>query len=225
MLERVIIYAGSTNPTGIFQDCKKFLESRGKMVSLDQYNKVYVPNDVNDVIFHVTDHVGLISGEIDCRTDKQILDKHSSYMIKLRDDYGVSPIDICQLNRNIEDTYRINTTDIDVKPSDFAGSSDMYQNADVAIGLMNPYKLKIFDYGNYKIDKFITEFGDNRYRSLKIIKNSFGRDDLVVSFLFYGENGAMVQLPNSKKIDYEKLERRDYTQEFIEWRNHYPLSN
>lgn len=222
MLERVIIYSGSTNPTGVYKDCEKFMLSRGKMNSIDTYNKIYVPDNEHDVVFHVTDHVGLISGETDARNDKAILDKHSSYMVQLRDVYGVTPIDICQLNRNIEDTYRMNNTETDVKASDFAGSSDMYQNCDVAIGLMNPYKLKDFEYGGYKIENFVTPNGENRYRSLKIIKNSFGIDDIVVSFLFYGENGAMIQLPNSKKIDYNKLEKREYTKEFWTWRNVYP---
>jgi hypothetical protein len=222
MLERVIIFDGSTNPTGIFNDCKKFMESRGSYKQIDAYNKIYIPDNENDVVFHITDHVGLISGETGLNTDKAILDKHSSYMVKLRDIYGVTPIDICQLNRNIEDTYRLNTTEIDVKPSDFAGSSDMYQNSDVAIGLMNPYKLKIFDYGNYDIEKFISTNGENRYRSLKIIKNSFGIDDIVVSFLFYGENGAMVQLPRADKINYKYLVEGGYTEEFFEWRFKYP---
>jgi hypothetical protein len=222
MLERVIIFDGSTNPTGIYNDIVRFMESKGTYRQVDDYNRVYVPNNDNDIVFHVTDHVGLISAETGATSDKQILDKHSSYMVRARDRYGITPIDICQLNRNIEDTYRLNTTDVDVKPSDFAGSSDMYQNCDVAIGLMNPYKLKVFEYGGYDIPRFISKNGENRYRSLKIIKNSFGIDDIVVSFLFYGENGAMVQLPKSEKLSYDKLINGNYTEEFFEWRHKYP---
>jgi hypothetical protein len=87
---------------------------------------------------------------------------------------------------------------------------------------MNPYKLKVFEYGGYDIPRFISKNGENRYRSLKIIKNSFGIDDIVVSFLFYGENGAMVQLPKSEKLSYDKLINGNYTEEFFEWRHKYP---
>lgn len=221
MMERVIIITGSMNPTGIYKFAEDFMLSKGKEERIDKFNKRYIPNDENLVVFHVTDHVGLVSSENGLSNDKAILDKHSYYMMKLRDHYNITPIDICQLNRNIEDVYRLNNTEVDVKPSDFAGSSDMYQNADMAIGLMNPYKLKVFDYGGYKIPQFITEEGDNRYRSLKILKNSFGRDDIVISFFFYGENGAMIQLPNAKEIDYNKVSKREYTGEFLQWRQNY----
>lgn len=221
MQERIIIYDGTTNPTGIYRDAQKFVEARGEYKQIDKYNKIYVPHNPNDVIFHVTDHIGLLKGEQGATTDKAILDLHSSYMIELRDKYGITPLDIIQLNRNIEDTYRLNTTDVDVKPSDFAGSSDMYQNADVAVGLLNPYKLKVFDYGGFKIDRFVNETNENRFRALKILKNSFGSDDIVIPFMFYGENGCLVQLPNSKKIDYKKVEERKYVTEFFDWRNQY----
>lgn len=224
MLERIIIISGSENPTGIYKFAQNFMLAKGEEIKIDKFNRMYIPNDPNLVVFHVTDHVGLVSSEAGFSNDKQILDRHSSYMMQLRDRYGVTPIDICQLNRNIEDVYRLNNTDVDVLPSDFAGSSDMYQNCDAAIGLMNPYKLKVFDYGGYKIRNFITEEGENRYRSLKILKNSFGKDDIVISFFFYGENGAMIQLPNAKNIDYEKVFKREYTKEFLKWRKEYDTS-
>jgi hypothetical protein len=60
--------------------------------------------------------------------DKQILDFHSENMGTARDLFGMVPIDISQLNRGVEDTFRNVKTEIDVMPMDFKGSADMYEN-------------------------------------------------------------------------------------------------
>jgi hypothetical protein len=221
LFERVLIYDGSQNPTGIYKDAERFMLTKGEIVQLDQYNKVFKPNNSNLFVCHITDHVGKISSENNARSDKEILDLHSDYMGKLRDFYGVTCIDICQLNRNIENTYRAVNTDIDVQPQDFKGSSDMYENCDVAIGLLNPYKIQAYDYGGYKIKNFVNKKNNNRFRSLKIIKNSYGNDDFVIGFHFIGENGLMAEIPNSIEINYDSFKDGKYVLDFLKNRENY----
>lgn len=220
MFERVIIYDGSMNPTGVYKDAENFMLSKGRVEKIDKFNSIYIPNDSNLFVCHITDHIGKITSE-NGLNDKGILDLHSDYMGKLRDQYGMTVIDISQLNRNIENTYRAVNTEIDVQPQDFKGTSDMYENADIVIGLLNPYKIQAFDYGGYQIKRFVSNSNANRFRSLKVIKNSYGNDDFVVGFHFLGENGLMAQLPNAMDINYQHFTEGKYVYEYLENRLNY----
>lgn len=127
MEKRVIIYDGASNPTGVYKDAEKFMLSKGQFNQIDKYNKVYVPDNPYLIVCHITDHIGKLKSENGLQ-DKGILDLHSEYMGQLRDQFGMTVIDISQLNRNIENTYRAVNTDIDVQPQDFKGSSDTFEN-------------------------------------------------------------------------------------------------
>jgi hypothetical protein len=193
--------SGPTNPTGVYKFAKEYMLGRGHVEQVSEHNKKYIPNDSNEIVFHITDHIGKVKGETGHFGDKQILDKHSSYMAdELRDFYDMVPIDVSQLNRSIEDTYRGQKTELDIQPKDFKGTADTYENADLVIGLINPYKLGVEKYANYDIPKFITEAGYNRFRGLKVIKNSYGNDDFVIGYNFIGENGMMRELPRSDRM-------------------------
>lgn len=205
MLKVVTIIDGSENPTGVMNFIHEYMKERGTIVQVDQYNKKYVPNNPYTIVLHITDHIGKekaerIAGTQTVMNDKQTLDKHSEYMGYSRDFYGIVPIDISQLNREIEDTMRNQKTDLSVSPKDFKGSGDMYENADIVIGLMNPYKLKDMDHMDYDIKAFVDKKGYNRFRSLKVIKNSFGIDDFEIGYQFLGENGVMNELPKAEEI-------------------------
>lgn len=215
MEEHIYIIDGTTHPTAIKDYATKFALKRGEIVQVSEFNKKYVQYNPDEIFIHVTDHVGKITKEKDLNSDKAILDKHSEYMGTLRDFYGFAVIDISQLNREIEDTFRAVKTELDVQPKDFKGTSDLYENADVVIGLMNPYKLQVYDYAGYDISQFVNSKNYNRFRGLKVIKNSYGIDDFRLGYQFYGENGLMVELPTAKEIDYSKLKEGGYALDFI----------
>jgi len=84
---------------------------------------------------------------------------------------------------------------------------------DLAIGLLNPYKLDVFDYCKYKVKSMMSPSGENRFRGLKVIKNSDGIDDFRIGYMFVGENGFMNELPISSMLsegDYEKIRNAQY---------------
>jgi hypothetical protein len=213
--KHITIIDGTMNPTGIYNYARDFAQKRGQVVKIDEHNKKFIPNDPNEIWFHITDHIGkirteTISGTNMTYNDKGILDKHAEYMGILRDFYMFTVIDISQLNRGIEDTLRGLKTELDVKPADFKGSSDMYENADVVIGLMNPFKLKDFDHMDYDIKEFVDAKGYNRFRSLKVLKNSWGIDDFRIGYQFLGENGIMNELPKASEFNIGLVNYTDY---------------
>jgi len=193
------IHDGAENPTGIYNKLHKVGTDNGTFIEVNKFSKRYVPNDPNVVNIVINDHVGKLSGERGF-TDKELLDKHSQYMGIIRDKFGFFIVDISQFNRSIGSVDRMKTKAVSPEPDDFKGSGDMYENCDLALGLFNPYKFKINDFLDYDIPKFVAPNGENRFRSVSIIKNSYGADDLIIGLNFLGENGNFRELPGSDKF-------------------------
>lgn len=195
------IIDGGQNPTGIRNYLIDFAKKNGEIIQINDFTRRYKPFDKNLYVIVVNDHIGKLLGEsrggipLD---DKQLLDKHSEYMGDCRDRYGMIIIDICQFNRSIGSIDRMKTKSVSPEPDDFKGSGDMYENADVALGLFNPYKFKINDFLGYEIPKFVSPSGENRFRSVSIVKNSYGADDIIIGMNFLGENGNFRELPTSE---------------------------
>lgn len=191
------IIDGGQNPTGIRNKLIEVAKANGRLEEVDEYTRKYIPNDPNLLIVVINDHVGKLAGERGFN-DKELLDKHSEYMGDCRDRYGYTIIDISQFNRSIGSTDRMKLKGVSPEPDDFKGSGDMYENADVALGLFNPYKFKINDFLGYNIPKFVSKSGENRFRSVSIIKNSYGADDIIIGLNFLGENGNFRELPTAE---------------------------
>ena len=184
----------------------------GKQYRHYEWTKNYIPNNPKEIVFHITDHCGKITAERGMN-DKATLDKHSEYMGEFRDVFGWSIIDVQQLNRGLTDVYRKMNTELDIGAEDFSGTSDILQNCDLAIGLLNPYKLDVFDYCKYKVKAMMSPQGDNRFRGLKIIKNSDGIDDFRIGYMFVGESGFMQELPLADQLtdrDYERIRQATF---------------
>ena len=207
------LIAGAENPTGIYKYIKDYalrngevlyedkviVDEKGRKKTIKLFKK-YISNNPNEIVLHITDHVGKIKRERGYNY-KETLDKHSEYMSQeARDKYEMIPIDVSQLNRGILDYNRNLKTDLEVQPDDFKGTSNIYEDADVVLGLMNPYKLNNLTHAGYNIQKFVNDNGYNRFRSLKILKNSYGIDDVVISYNFIGENGIMKEIPPSSEF-------------------------
>lgn len=179
----------------------------GENVRVFEYDVKYIPKDPNEIVFHITDHLGKLTSERGFN-DKEILDKHSEYFGEMRDICAWNPIDIIQFNRSVQ-TYSRNRilskgakeTELTVSSADYKGSNDIYENSDLVLGLLNPYQLNEMNYGGYKIDKFITESNENRFRAMSVVKNSYGNDSSSFGFLFVGESGFITQLPTAIEMN------------------------
>jgi hypothetical protein len=178
----------------------------GQSREVEIMSKFYIPNDEDLLVVHVTDHIGKIQKEQGFN-DKQVLDKHSEYMGLARDTYGFCIIDITQLNRGIQDTIRGVKQELDIRSADFKGTSNVAENADLQLGLIEPQKHNKDTYDNYNVLRL-----DNKFRSLKVIKNSFGSANIRFGNLFYGEMGYYQDLPLGEKMTdttYDKIINRE----------------
>lgn len=210
MFKIMDFYSGSCNPTGIYKRCESFAFKHG-VKKQKEHGWEYIPNTENHYVIIVNDHVGKISSESGLN-DKGVLDKHSEYMGILRDKFLFIPIDIYQFNRGVNDTQRKSNSELYPNMSDFKGSSDGLENCDFAIALFNPYKHGIKNFNGYDINSFVGSNGENRFRSISLLKNSYGTDDIDFGLGFIGEVGKFYDLPVAdelksitKRVEIEKM--------------------
>jgi hypothetical protein len=206
LLKYVDIIAGAENPTGIYKHIQTYTEKHFTINHISQFKKEYIPNDPDTYFIVINDHVGKLKPERGFNK-KETIDKHSEYMGEFRDNYGFTIIDISQFNRAIGDTQRRIKTDLRPITEDFKDSSNTQENADLILALFNPHRYQVHDFNDYDIDKFIDNNGNNRFRSIGVLKNSYGLDDIEIGLNFIGECGIFKELPKGadmKEEDYKK---------------------
>jgi len=211
--EIVTIIDGPENPVGIAKDLKKYALERGSIEQLDEYNKIYVPDDPNEITIVVIDHIGLLKLTATQPTKKQAIDKMSDELRYARDFYGYSPVVVSQFNRDISNPTRIKNGDVEPQLEDFADSSATQNDADVVMGLFDPMRYKVSDPSGYNLDKLVDSYGGKYFRSLRLIKNSYGEDDVRIGLGFLGQIGMFKELPRKKDItddDYESIIKKSY---------------
>ena len=209
----VEIHDGAENPTGIMKDVFTYANSVGKLETVKRISKegneysekVYTPHDPDLYTIIIEDHLGKLKLERGFDLKKTI-DKMSEYNGLFRDIFGFTVVAISQFNRSLSDSTRMKNKVLAPEPSDFKESSNTYEDADLVLALFNPYKLKISTDLGYDVPSFVTSKRYNRYRSLWVLKNSFGIDDVGMGLLFRGEMGLWEELPKPEdKADLEKI--------------------
>jgi hypothetical protein len=209
----VTIIDGPENPVGIAKDLKKYALERGKIEQLDEYNKIYVPEDPNEITMVVIDHIGLLKLTATQPTKKQAIDKMSDELRFARDFYGYSPVVVSQFNRDISNPSRIKNGDVEPQLEDFADSSATQNDADVVMALFDPMRYKVADPSGYDLDKLKDGYGAKYFRSLRLIKNSYGADDVRIGMAFLGEIGMFREMPRKKDItesDYTNITNKSF---------------
>lgn len=201
MKEVITIIDGTENPVGIAKDLKKHALDNGEIVEVDEYTKKYIPNHDNEVTIVVVDHIGLLKLTKDQPTKKQAIDKMSDELRYARDFYGYSPVVVSQFNRDISNPTRLKNGDVEPQLEDFADSSSTQNDADVVLALFDPMRYKVDDPSGYQLEKLKDDFGAKYFRSVRLIKNSFGEDDVRIGLGFLGQIGMFKELPRLKNMD------------------------
>lgn len=200
MKDVITIIDGAENPVGIAKELKAHALENGEMVEIDKYNKIYVPKEPNTVTIVVLDHIGLLKTTKDLPTKKQVIDKMSDELRYARDTYGYTPVVVSQFNRSISNPMRIKAGDVEPQLEDFSDSSSTQNDADVILALFDPMRYKVEDTSGYDLDKLVDGYGAKYFRSLRLIKNSYGEDDIRIGLGFMGQIGMFKELPKRKDM-------------------------
>ena len=213
MKETITIIDGPENPVGIAKELKAHAEENGEIVQLDKYNKKYVPNNENEITIVVIDHIGLLKLTKDQPTKKQAIDKMSDELRYARDFFGYTPVVVSQFNRDISNIVRLKNGDVEPQLEDFADSSSTQNDADVVLALFDPLRYKVPDPSGYNLEKLKDQYGAKYFRSLRLIKNSYGEDDVRIGLGFLGQIGMFKELPRRNDMteaDYESVINKTY---------------
>lgn len=113
--EECVTFYEDRNPTGIWKTVRAYLESNGKTIKekkevtyVDEITgktikdtvevfKEYIPNNPNEYIIPIVDHIGLLQEERGM-TLKMTIEKLSEYFVILRNRYSITPVLVQQQN-------------------------------------------------------------------------------------------------------------------------------
>lgn len=213
MKDVITIIDGPENNVGIAKHLKTHALERGRIEQLDEYNKVYVPDNDNEITLVIVDHIGLLKLTKEQSSKKQAIDSLSGDLRYVRDFYGYTPVMISQFNRDISNPMRIKAGDVEPATDDFKDSSNPSEDSDVILALFDPMRYKVADPSGYNLDKLIDEYGNKYFRSLRILKNSYGADDVRIGLGFLGEIGMFKEMNKRKDmndIDYENIVNKSF---------------
>ena len=213
MKEVITIISGPENPVGIAKELKEHALQNGRIEQVDQYNKIYIPNNENEITLVVLDHIGLLKTTTAQPTKKQAIDKMSDELRYARDFYGYSPVVVSQFNRDISSPMRLKNGDVEPQLEDFADSSSTQNDADVVLALFDPMRYKVEDPSGYDLNKLRDEYGAKYFRSLRLIKNSYGEDDVRIGLGFLGQIGMFKELPKQRDMiddDYFSITNKSF---------------
>jgi replicative DNA helicase len=209
----ITIIDGPENAVGVAKELKAHALQNGRIEQVDEYNKRYIPNNQNEVTIVIIDHIGLLKTTKDQSTKKEAIDKMSDELRYARDFYGYTPVAVSQFNRSISNIQRIKNGDVEPQLEDFAESSSTQNDADVVLTLFDPMRYKVNDPSGYELPKLVDGYGAKYFRSLRLIKNSYGEDDVRIGLGFMGQIGMFKELPKKKDMtdaDYESVTNKSF---------------
>lgn len=192
------------NPTGIYHEVFRHCATHGELTyqpykdeNGEEKKRItgFIPKDERYTILAV-DHIYLMRGERNFTT-KQNIDKMSEYLVSLRNIFGISPFIIQQFNSGLSSSDRQKLKGIDLSPAqtDFKDSTNPFQDCDIALGTMAPFKLDLKTCLGYNMELF-----RDKFLMLKIIKNRLSRDNIAKGLYVHPQSGRFEELPLPQEI-------------------------
>lgn len=227
MLKYIDIQTSVYNATGIYYYCREYsrkngthyyipLVGEGKEITLDEYSSSpeevrklykyskYVPNDPNEHVIVVVDHISLLNPEKDETLHETMTKWTTTYCRKnMSKHWNYSIICIQQqagAQENQQFTYSGSSIIAKIKPS-LSGLADnklTQRDFHVVIGLFAPDRYEIKEYEGYNIERLRDNF-----RTVIVLKNRKGRSNVEIPILFYGDVNHLSELPEARTINEE----------------------
>lgn len=218
LFDHIVFVQDPENPTGIYNKIMKYAEANGKMHTEPYRNPDgssgiirtgYTPNDPDETVEVITDHVALMKKERGFDT-KQNIDKFSEYMITARNLLNYIPIAVSQFNKGLSSVERLklaHSGKMDLAPilEDFKDTGNLGQDCNVALGVFNPVKYDLQEYADYDLTQMPSSF-----RSVHLMKNRDGMEYVVKAMHFNGRLGKFRELPDPGMFKIGAKNYQDY---------------
>ena len=202
--ESNVIFSASTNPTGVYNECRKYAESNGIVHTKKQTIKGelgettavdvfdwYESNDPDEYRIIFYDHISLTNTERGMSL-KQSIDKLSEYCVMLRNRYNFSPVIVQQQAFENEGIENIKLNRVRPTVAGAADSKYTMRDCNVALGIFSPFKYELKEYFGYDISKL----RDN-CRFLEVLINRGGSPGGIIALYFDGAANYFSELPKA----------------------------
>lgn len=217
------------NPTGMYKYCRRYSEKVGKHVwekqtftkkgadgivktwTEDVY-KEYIPNDANEHVIVIGDHVSLITEEYDKKTEKmltkhQSLAKWSTHYCRgqITKHWDWTVVNVQQQEQGNEKQHYTNSGESVITKTEptldgLANNKEIQRDDYIIISVYSPDKFGFDTYHEYDIARMRDTF-----RAVKILKNRLGTPNKYIHLLFDGATNRFAELPLPNEI--EKLRK------------------
>lgn len=194
-----------TNPTGIYHELFEYAEANGRYIKEpyilqgEKKERIvrWIPNDPEAYTLVAIDHIALAKRERNYGL-KENIDKLSEYFVWLRNICNMSFFVVQQFNQSLNSVDRMKFKGVDLSPqqNDFKDSNNTYADADIALGVMNPWKMDFKQYLGHDLTIL-----KEKFRLVKVIKNRLGRDNVAFGYAFNAEAGKFKCLPPASDIE------------------------
>lgn len=199
------IYDTVKNPTGIYKECKKFLEANGTIVTKRGYRPdlemegdvfdYYKPNHPNTYTIIVVDNYNILQTEKpNALTLRDAMQKMSSeYALELRDKYGCSIVAVHQQALSQESVDNVKAGMTEPSLAGFGDNKTITRDFNTIIGLHMPDRFESKTYKGYDLEKL-----NGMFRSIHFLKmRDGGYVNAVVPCIMEPASGMFFELPQS----------------------------
>lgn len=198
--EEHVVFVVDRNPTGIYHTLTKYAETHGTIhkKKVEGYDReifdYYEPNDPNEYVMCIVDHISLISTEkgMDLRNS---IKKLSEYLKIVRNKYNYIPVVVQQQNSQTNSLEAFKALRISPTQSGCADSQDPAKDCDMMIGITNPFAFMLPEYQKYDITKL-----KSWARFMEIVLGRDGESNSVLALYFDGATGYYAPLPKFTNI-------------------------
>lgn len=213
-IEEIVEFIDSVrHPFGIYDFTRKYAMANGtihhKEVMIDGVpNKIvdrYEPNDPDEYVMVIIDHIGLISPEkrngVHLTLHESMSVLSSDYLIKLRNRFNYIPIMVQQQALAGQNLEHKKAGALRPSIANLGDNKLTSRDVNVALGIFSPFKNEIPEYMGYDI----TKFKDN-IRFLEIIIARDGGAGTICPLYFNGAVNYFKELPlPSDNVGIEKV--------------------
>ena len=206
--EKCVEFMESTNPSGVWFDLNNYADTHGKSIyKEEEYQNRdtgemkkrkkfdhYEPDDPDEYVMIVVDHVSLLSQERN-KTLRETINKLSEYMVTLRNKFSYTPVIIQQQSTETADLEAFKANKIRPTTAGLSDSKYTARDCNTMLGIVNPFKFEIPTYLKYNVERF-----QDNIRFLEVVIQRGGMAKGICALFFDGATCFFNQLPEYNEL-------------------------
>ena len=183
------------SPDRIYSFVRGYAEKHGKYIKENDIIQEYIPNDPNEHVIIITDHLSLLTPDAGETLHNAMYKYSAYYCLEFRDRFGYTVVNVQQMSASSlmqQFTTRGESILEKIRPSP-DGLADMKlssRDCDLMISLFNPSAYNIEEYNGLDLKRL-----SPWHRELYVNLNRFGLSNASIQLYFNGAVNEFMELP------------------------------